>query len=187
MKRLLICATLALLAGCTLPLRPGHSELLTSSGATAQVVQSQNPKTATHQIYKRTESTPTGKSVTETVDTTIGAAQKDVARELGAKLSALAPVMWVGIAVAIFGASSFVWPITKAIVGGSVTTSAVITGAGVAMIALPVLLVGHELLILCVAIGAASFWFFAHRHGGIHAELKLLKEKAVAVVQNLEK
>jgi len=66
--------------------------------------------------------------------------------------------------------ASFAWPPLKAIVG-SVTTSAAITFGGVALMILPTLVVGHELLILggvAVAVGA---WFLAHRHGRLHGEL----------------
>lgn len=175
MKLFLLIAPLAIfLTGCTLPLSPGRSVLRTSSGAVVEAVQSQNPKNETTQVYKRTEKPA---EITETVETTVGAAQKDVAREIGAKLSFLRPVMIIGILVFLFGASSFVWPVTKAVVGGSVTTSAVITGAGLAMIVLPTLIVGNEILILSVAAGAAVLYWFAHRHGGVHAELKTIKEK----------
>jgi hypothetical protein len=37
--------------------------------------------------------------------------------------------------------------------------------AGVALIALPSLIVGNELLILCVGVGAVGLYFFSHRHG----------------------
>src|SRR5207245_7296949 len=102
--------------------------------------------------------------------TDLGAAQKDTARELGAKLSSLKSITWVGLALFVLGVASFAWPPLKAIVG-SVTTSAAITLGGVALMILPTLLVGHELLILggvAVAVGA---WFLSHRHGRIHGEL----------------
>ena len=151
------------LAGCTsFPLRPGRAEFISPSGVVGRVQQSQNPKAPTTQKYRRTQE---GGKVTEEVDTVIGAAQKDVARELGAKLASLKGVVWVGILVFLFGAASFVWPPLKLIVGGSVTTSAVISGAGLAMIVLPTLVVGNEILILCGASAVAVLWWFAHRHG----------------------
>lgn len=154
---------LALLVGCgSFPLRPGHSGFTSPSGIRGEVQQSQNPKSPTTQKYKRTEEA--GK-VTEELDTVIGAAQKDVAREVGAKLASLRPVMWVGILIFLFGAASFVWPPFKLLVGGSVTTSAVIATAGLAMIVLPTLIVGNELLILSVGAGAAALYWFANRHG----------------------
>jgi len=102
--------------------------------------------------------------------TELGAAQKDTARELGAKLSSLKSIMWVGVALFVLGVASFAWPPLKAIVG-SVTTSAAITLGGVALMILPTLVVGHELLIIggvAVTVGA---WFLAHRHGRLHGEL----------------
>lgn len=178
MKKLILSALVVVsLCGCTLPLRPGRSSVSTETGKVLQVRQSQNPLTETIQDYKRV--TDNDRVTTEEIHTKIGAAQKDTARELGAKLGALAPVVWVGILVFLFGAASFVYPPLKIIVGGSVTTSAVISGAGLAMIVLPTLIVGHELLILGVAAGAAVLYWFAHRHGGVHAELKTIKEKVL--------
>lgn len=175
MKTLLATLLLAAsLCGCVMPLKPGNAKIIRPDGSAVSVLQSENPKTDTTQDYKRT--TDAQGVVTEEVHTKIGAAQKDLAREMQAKLGSLRPVMWVGILVLLFGAASFVWPPLKAIVGGSVTTSVVISAAGLAMIVLPVLIVGNEILILCVAAGAAALWFFAHRHGGVHAELKTLKD-----------
>ena len=156
------------------PLKPGRAAFSSSpSGIIGTVEQSQNPKNETKQTYRRTQENKEGKT-TEQVDTVIGAAQKDTARELGAKLASLKGVVWIGILVFLFGAVSFVYPPLKVIVGGSITTSAVITAAGLAMIVLPTLIVGNEILILCVAAGAAGLYFFAHRHASVHAKLKTL-------------
>jgi hypothetical protein len=96
--------------------------------------------------------------------TELGAAQKDTARELGAKLSSLKGIVWVGVGLFIFGLASLVWPPLKLAVG-SMTTSAVITGGGLALMVLPTMIVGNELLLLgAVALGVGA-WFFAHRHG----------------------
>lgn len=164
MKNFFVMLSLAgMLSGCgSFPLSPGKSSFVSQSGVAGSVQQSQNPKQETVQVYKRTEENG---RVTEEVNTKIGAAQKDVAREIGAKLSSLRPVMWVGILVFLFGAASFVYPLFKVLVGGSVTTSAVISLAGLAMIVLPTLIVGNEIVILGVAIGAAVLYWFSHRHG----------------------
>ncbi len=163
MKSFFLACLLVWLTGCgVMPLRPGKSSFLSQSGVSGSVHQSQNPKQETVQVYKRTQD---GTKITEEVNTKIGAAQKDVARELGAKLSSLRPVMWVGILVFLFGAASFVYPPLKVLVGGSVTTSAVISVAGLAMIVLPTLIVGNEIVILGVALGAAILYWFSHRHG----------------------
>lgn len=176
MRLLLLTFLLILLGGCSLmPLKPGNATLTTENGKILTVKQSQNPKDSTVQDYKRV--TDSSGVTVEEVHTKIGAAQKDTAREMAAKLGALSGVVWVGIVVFLFGASSFVWPYTKAIVGGSVTTSAVITAAGVAMMILPTLIVGHELLILSVAAGAGALWFFAHRHGHLRGQVNELLKK----------
>jgi hypothetical protein len=102
--------------------------------------------------------------VTEKAGTVIGAAQKDTAREIGAKLSSLKGIVWLGAGLFVFGLASMFYPPLRAIIG-SVTTSLAITGGGVALIVLPSLIVGNELLILggvAVVVGA---WFLAHRHG----------------------
>jgi hypothetical protein len=96
--------------------------------------------------------------------TELGAAQKDTARELGAKLSSLKGIIWVGVGLFVFGLASLVWPPLKVIVG-SVTTSAALMLGGVALMVLPSLVVGNELLILGVVGIAVGGWFLAHRHG----------------------
>ena len=85
--------------------------------------------------------------VTERAGTMIGAAQKDTTREIGAKLASLKGVVWVGVVMFIFGLASLFYPPLKLIIG-SVTTSIAITAGGVALIILPSLIAGNELLIL---------------------------------------
>ena len=172
-----------LLSGCAFSaLRPGRS-LIRPEKVLLQ--QSENPKTESTQNYEKTTETvfalPPEKQVvsrtivTEKVDTKIGAAQKDTAREVAAKLSSLKGVVWVGVLLFIFGAASAFYPPLKAVVG-SITTSAIISLAGLALIVLPSLIVGNEILILSVGVGAAALYFFAHRHASIHSELKGLKK-----------
>jgi hypothetical protein len=96
--------------------------------------------------------------------TELGAAQKDTARELGAKLSSLKGIVWVGVGLFVFGVASFVWPPLKVVIG-SVTTSAALMLGGIALMVLPTLVVGNELLILGVVVLAVGGWFLAHRHG----------------------
>ena len=86
--------------------------------------------------------------------TELGAAQKDTARELGAKLSSLKGIVWVGVGLFVFGLASLVWPPLKVVIG-SVTTSAALMLGGVALMVLPSLVVGNELLILGV-VGAGG-------------------------------
>lgn len=177
MKKILtIVASSFLLASCTyLPLRPGRALTHSASGFQSEVRQSQNPASATTQKYETITETPAGARTTERNEIVIGAAQKDTAREIAAKLGALSGVVWVGVALFVFGAASAFYPPLKLIVG-SVTTSAACCAAGVALIVLPSLIVGHEILILAVGGGAVGVWFFAHRHGGLAATVELLKK-----------
>jgi hypothetical protein len=96
--------------------------------------------------------------------TELGAAQKDTARELSAKLASLKGIVCVGVVVFLFGLASLFYPPLKLIVG-SVTTSLAITVGGLALMVLPTLIVGNELLILAGVGVAVGGWFFAHRHG----------------------
>ena len=108
--------------------------------------------------------TPVVERVETRAKTELGAAQKDTAREIGAKLSNLKGIVWLGAGLFVFGLASLVYPPLRAILG-SVTTSAAILVGGIALIVLPTLIVGNELLILggvAVVVGA---WFLAHRHG----------------------
>jgi hypothetical protein len=95
---------------------------------------------------------------------TIGAAQKDTAREIGAKLASLKGVVWVGLGLFLFGLASLVYPPLRAIIG-SVTTSVGMAAGGVALMVLPTMIVGNELLILGGVALAVGAWFLAHRHG----------------------
>jgi len=72
--------------------------------------------------------------------------------------------VWVGVAVFLFGLATMFYPPLKIIIG-SVTTSAAIVAGGLALIILPTLIVGNELLILGGVGVAVGGWFLAHRHG----------------------
>jgi hypothetical protein len=96
--------------------------------------------------------------------TELGAAQKDTARELSAKLASLKGIVWVGVALFLFGLATLFYPPLKLLVG-SVTTSVAILVGGLALMVLPTLIVGNELLILAGVASAVGLWFLAHRHG----------------------
>ena len=96
--------------------------------------------------------------------TELGAAQKDTARELSAKLASLKGIVWVGVAVFLFGLATLFYPPLKLIIA-STTTSAAIVAGGLSLIILPTLVVGNELLILGGVGVAVGGWFLAHRHG----------------------
>jgi hypothetical protein len=100
----------------------------------------------------------------------LGAAQKDTARELGARLASLRGITWLGVALFLFGLASLVWPPLKLVVG-SVTTSAAVLVGGIVLIILPTLIAGNELLILGAVGLTAGAWFVAHRHGQLRGLL----------------
>jgi hypothetical protein len=106
--------------------------------------------------------------------TELGAAQKDTARELSAKLASLKGIVWVGVAMFLFGLASMFYPPLQVIIG-SVTTSIAITAGGVALMVLPSLVVGNELLILGGVAAAVGVWFFAHRHGQLRGLVNAAK------------
>jgi len=73
-------------------------------------------------------------------------------------------IVWVGVGLFVFGLASLVYPPLKVIIG-SVTTSAALMLGGVALMVLPSLIVGNEMLILGGVGLAVGAWFLAHRHG----------------------
>lgn len=162
-------------SGCVTAQKGGSSSFRSPSGLSGGVKQSENPKTDSTQVLERTirEIRPDGIVVVteERLNTKIGSSQKDTAREMGAKLASLKGVVWVGILLFVFGAASLVWPPLKVIVG-STTTSLVASAAGIALIMLPSLIVGHEILILCIGVGAVLAYWFAHRHGELRGEVR---------------
>jgi hypothetical protein len=130
---------------------PGHQQpsALNPEPSTTFVLSAPMPVVEKEESHARTE---------------LGAAQKDTARELGAKLSSLKGIVWVGVGLFVFGLASLVWPPLKVIIG-SVTTSAALMLGGVALMVLPSLIVGNELLLLGGVAVAVGGWFLAHRHG----------------------
>ena len=101
----------------------------------------------------------------------LGAAQKDSARELSAKLASLKGIVWVGVIVFLFGLATMFYPPLKAIIG-SITTSAAVTVGGLALIVLPTVIVGNELLIMAGVAAAVGLWFLAHRHGQLRGQVE---------------
>jgi len=189
-----VMASVGLLCGCagTAPLKGGKATTLSkpTQGIEQTVVQSDNPAAVSRQdqetVRTRSYTVPTGSRLEsgttnsaavvvsapmpvvereETrAKTELGAAQKDTARELGAKLASLTGIVWVGVAMFVFGLASIFYPPLKLLIG-SVTTSAAICAGGLALMILPTLVVGNELLILGGVGVAVGGWFLAHRHG----------------------
>ena len=121
------------------------------------------------------EPMPVVEHETTRATTELGAAQKDSARELSAKLASLKGIVWVGVALFLFGLASLFYPPLKLIIG-SVTTSVAIIGGGLALLVLPSLIVGNEILIIAGVGAAVGIWFFAHRHGQLRGLVEANKE-----------
>ena len=75
-----------------------------------------------------------------------------------------------GAALFLFGLATLFYSPLKLLVGG-VTTNAVICAGGLALMVLPSLIVGNELLILAGVASAVSLWFLAHRYGQLRGLL----------------
>lgn len=186
---------LALLSGCTMPpLKGGRAT--TAHGM--ELAQGENPAATSAQNIEeeRIYTLPAG-SIIRSGDASnrsevvlslpmpivekrkarseLGAAQKDTAREIAAKLGSLKGVVWAGVVMFFFGVASLFWPPLRAIIG-SVTTSAAISAGGLALIILPSVIVGHEAMILGFVAGAVGLWWIAHRHGGASAIVKRLSK-----------
>jgi hypothetical protein len=114
--------------------------------------------------------------------TELGAAQKDTAREVGAKLASLRGIVWVGLGLFLFGLASLFYPPLKLVIG-SVTTSAAMVLGGIALMVLPSLVVGNELLILGGVAVAVGGWFLAHRHGQLRGTVESSKKGEPGTVE----
>ena len=183
--------TFGLVPGCAMaPLKGGRATTIgRPAGVIEQtVVQGENPAQVSRQdqetVKTRTYTVPAGSRFVSasnqvvvvsapmpvieheetSAKTELGAAQKDTARELSAKLASLKGIVWVGLLMFVFGLASIFYPPLQAIIG-SVTTSIAILAGGIALMILPSLVVGNELWILAGVASAVGLWFLAHRHG----------------------
>jgi hypothetical protein len=196
-------SALTLMSGCAMaPLKGGHATTSQLAGHIDQnIAQGDNPAQVSRQdqetVRTRSYTVPAGSRLVSSnaeavvvsapmpvveheetrAKTELGAAQKDTARELSAKLASLKGIVWVGVLLFLFGLASLFYPPLKLLIG-SVTTSVSILVGGIALMILPSLIVGNELLILAGVAAAVGLWFFAHRHG----QLRGLVDAAEAVV-----
>ena len=188
-----VMASVGLLCGCagTAPLKGGKATTLSkpTHGIEQTVVQSDNPAAVSRQdqetVRTRSYTVPMGSQlyvsgtqsgdaagVTSNISMVVVSAAMPVVEreetrartELGAKLSSLKGIVWVGVAMFLFGVASIFYPPLKLLIG-SVTTSAAIAIGGLALMVLPTLIVGNELLIIGGVGVAVGGWFLAHRHG----------------------
>lgn len=89
--------------------------------------------------------------------TTIGAAQKDTAREVAARLAAVAWISWVGIIVALFGVATFTpW---LQVLAFPIRVRIGIVALGLGLTFAPMIIAGNEKWILAAAIVGAAVWF----------------------------
>ena len=199
-----VIAVVGLLSGCAMaPLKGGKATMANRPGGVIEqtVVQSDNPAQVSRQdqetVKTRSYTVPAGSRLVSTSNqvvvvstpmlvveheetrakTELGAAQKDTARELSAKLASLKGIVWVGVALFLFGLATLFYPPLKLLVG-SVTTSAAIIVGGLSLIILPTLIVGNELLILAGVASAVGLWFLAHRHGQLRGLVDAAKAAA---------
>ena len=201
-----------LLCGCaTQPLKGGKATMRRAGSIEQTLMQSDNPSQASRQDHEtvrtRSYTVPVGSRLEsgatngatvvvsapmpvvereETrAKTELGAAQKDTARELGAKLASLKGIVWVGVAMFLFGLASIFYPPLKLLIG-SVTTSAAIAVGGLALMVLPTLIVGNELLIMGGVGVAVGGWFLAHRHGTLRGIVEAGKRAGDDRLENSE-
>lgn len=115
-------------------------------------------------------------TVKEHTATTLGAAQKDEAREIGAKLASFRFVQYAGIAVLLLGAFGYAHPVGRALIGGK-DTALIVGLVGVGMVAGPFILVQYANYLWLLLLVAAAYWFLS-RMKYQHGQLDALKEKA---------
>ena len=179
MKLLLTVLLAVVLAGCVASRQRGGGATFSTPDVTIGVSQSENPKDPTTQkITRVTERVPANDPsvvirTTENIETRIGGAQKDLIGEQLAKMRSFRPIMILGAIVFLFGVGSAFWLPLKIAVG-SMTTSAAIAAAGLALIILPTVVVGNEVLIIVSTLGLAAALWFGHRHGEARGVVKTL-------------
>lgn len=89
----------------------------------------------------------------------VGAAHKDMGREIAAKIAAMRPIQFIGVGLIVFaGAAMFYVPL-RIILGGGKQFPLFLAGVGGALIVAPQLIAGNETLIL-VGSGALGFIYW---------------------------
>lgn len=102
----------------------------------------------------------------------IGAAQKDTSREVSAKLAAMRPVQFAGIAALALAVAMF-HPVVRIALGGGKTLQMYVAAAGLLLIFGPSVVVGNEnlLLIGTLVLGGAVWGLsrLSHKEGQLDA------------------
>jgi hypothetical protein len=109
-----------------------------------------------------------------------GTAQKDTARELTARFTAMRPVQLFGFALIAIGIASLT-PWARPFVG-STTFSFAAIGLGVALIFLAQAVVGHEVLVMGASAAGLVLYLFAHKHGTLQGIVNEVKAEAKKVL-----
>jgi hypothetical protein len=107
--------------------------------------------------------------------TKIGAAQKDTARELQAKLASVRWISWVGIVFVAAGIFSFTqW---GAVMMLPVRAKFGLIIAGGVLVFAPMVIAGNEALIICIVVGCGIAWFLYEKYHESNTERAYLKGK----------
>ncbi|HVY70800.1 MAG TPA: hypothetical protein VHH73_12790 [Verrucomicrobiae bacterium] len=102
----------------------------------------------------------------------IGAAQKDAAREISARLASMRPVQFAGI-VLVLAALAMFHPAVRLVTAS--TTLQMVTGVtGMVLIFAPMVVAGHERMLLFAGLALVAVWFFVHRHGRLQGMVDTL-------------
>lgn len=133
-----------------------------------------DPRSGKKVVFKVSTDTPVKSFTKEKVDSGLGAADLSIGK-LIAKLQSVRWIQGVGILIFLFGAATFVYPPLRVVIG-SVTTSIIISIAGLGLVILPILVVGHEVLILAVCGGTALGYIFLTRYGKKSGEVSVLSK-----------
>jgi hypothetical protein len=119
-------------------------------------------KPATNRLTYKKPTTRTYRHVLKAAQS-VGAAQKDTGREIAAKLAAARPVQYMGV-ILVLAACAMFHPVVRAFVA-STTVQAVVGAVGLSMIFGPMVIVGHEGLMIGGGLVLILIVFFMHRHG----------------------
>jgi hypothetical protein len=107
----------------------------------------------------------------------IGASQKDEVGAMVASLHSAKVFTVIGIIAFLGGVFLAFYPPAATLLGG-ITPGLALAGSGLALAVLPFIVIGHPVLfsvLVVTAIAAGLGIWFVHTHGGITAELAVLK------------
>lgn len=159
-----------------------ESSVIVPAGSTLKetVVQEVAGKPTTNQlVYTVQTNTTVFHKHHENSTAKVGASQLDLVGDTIAKLNSTKWWSVLGFVIFVGGIFLAFWPASQAFMGGALPGIGIAV-AGLVIAALPILLVGHETFILVgvsIAGAVAVAMWYAHHHGGLVAELNVLKTK----------